>query len=375
MKPAKTLSFLVLGIFMISLASAMTTYADWSDGSQTATIGNGESISFNVDFFSMNTPMSMKVELLNAQSEVIYTFLEQTTSDREYSAFYTINNALYGNTGDFSVVVSGQDARQIDSWEITLKVNPSVNPTDTTKPVITLLGTNPQSIVQGTAYTEEGATATDNVDGDITSRIIIDSSAVNTAVIGSYIVTYTVSDTAGNTEIATRTVNVVAQGSNDTTAPSITILSPKDGRTYRTISSFKFRVVDANLATVTYSVSGGVQGASISCTSGQNVTVDIDAEEGENTWSVTATDSFGNTATETITFTINPDYSGGSGGFTIDTGNPEKPKDEENKGTYIPPKTQKTVDYTSIIFYTLISVMSLGIVTVLFFLGKTLLLR
>ena len=52
-------------------------------------------------------------------------------------------------------------------------------------------------------------------DGDLTASIVIDASAVNTAVVGSYIVTYNVTDSHGNaaTEV-TRTVNVI-----DTTAP------------------------------------------------------------------------------------------------------------------------------------------------------------
>ncbi|MDA0325718.1 MAG: choice-of-anchor J domain-containing protein [Bacteroidetes bacterium] len=80
---------------------------------------------------------------------------------------------------------------------------------DTTAPVIDLIGDNPQEINNGDAYTELGATATDDVDGDISANIVIDSSAVDTSVDGSYTVTYDVSDAAGNeaTQV-TRTVNV-----------------------------------------------------------------------------------------------------------------------------------------------------------------------
>ena len=82
---------------------------------------------------------------------------------------------------------------------------------DTTPPVITLTGANPLTIATGTAYTEPGATATDNVDGDITSAIVIDASAVNTSVAGTYSVTYNVSDNAGNPAVqVSRTVMVTA---------------------------------------------------------------------------------------------------------------------------------------------------------------------
>ncbi|MBO6631702.1 MAG: DUF5011 domain-containing protein, partial [Psychroserpens sp.] len=57
-------------------------------------------------------------------------------------------------------------------------------------------------------YVEQGATATDNIDGDISSSIVIGGS-VNTNAAGSYQVTYDVSDAAGNaaTQVV-RTVNV-----------------------------------------------------------------------------------------------------------------------------------------------------------------------
>ncbi len=90
---------------------------------------------------------------------------------------------------------------------------------DTTPPVISLTGDDPQTIEVGTAYTEQGATANDDVDGDITANIVIDASAVDTSTVGSYTVTYDVNDTAGNTATqVTRSVNVTAGN-----APVITL--------------------------------------------------------------------------------------------------------------------------------------------------------
>ena len=100
----------------------------------------------------------------------------------------------------------------------------TVNVVDTTVPIITLLGSNPQIIEVGTAYAELGATATDNYDGDITASIVIDATAVNTSVLGSYFVTYNVTDSEGNAATqVTRTVTVV-----DTTAPVITLVGAND---------------------------------------------------------------------------------------------------------------------------------------------------
>ena len=60
-------------------------------------------------------------------------------------------------------------------------------------------------------YTDAGATATDEVDGDLTSSIVT-TGAVNTSIEGNYIITYTVSDTSGNTTTATRQVIVEDDG-------------------------------------------------------------------------------------------------------------------------------------------------------------------
>lgn len=78
---------------------------------------------------------------------------------------------------------------------------------DTTPPVITILGDTTITIEQYEIYIDPGATAIDNVDGDITSNINT-TSDVDTDIIGSYSVVYEVSDSAGNTAMAIRSVIV-----------------------------------------------------------------------------------------------------------------------------------------------------------------------
>ncbi len=81
---------------------------------------------------------------------------------------------------------------------------------DTTPPVITIKGTNPilDHCLHAT-YIDPGATAYDETDGDITSKIIITTN-VDTAAIGTYQVKYDVSDKAGNAATeAIRTVTVI----------------------------------------------------------------------------------------------------------------------------------------------------------------------
>lgn len=88
-------------------------------------------------------------------------------------------------------------------------------------PVITLIGESNISIPEGGTYTEEGATASDTEDGDITSSILIGGDTVDPNTGGTYIVTYNVIDSVGNAALqVSRTVVIVGP---DTKAPVITL--------------------------------------------------------------------------------------------------------------------------------------------------------
>lgn len=79
---------------------------------------------------------------------------------------------------------------------------------DITVPVITITGSSSITIKRNSTYVDQGATATDNIDGNITSRIVT-TSTVNTKTTGTYYVKYNVTDTAGNAaSTKTRTVKV-----------------------------------------------------------------------------------------------------------------------------------------------------------------------
>jgi len=79
---------------------------------------------------------------------------------------------------------------------------------DTTLPLITLNGNATITDTLNKPYVELGATASDNKDGNITSKIVT-SGTVNCDSMGSYTIIYTVSDAAGNKNTAERIVNVI----------------------------------------------------------------------------------------------------------------------------------------------------------------------
>jgi len=82
---------------------------------------------------------------------------------------------------------------------------------DTTAPVITLNGANPQVIELGEGYTELGATTDDGSPVDIDSSSFMD-------VVGSYNIVYSSTDGINESEDVVRVVDVI-----DTTAPVITL--------------------------------------------------------------------------------------------------------------------------------------------------------
>ena len=122
------------------------------------------------------------------------------------SGIATVNPVDVNTVGTYTVTYNVSDAAGNAATQITRTVNITA---DVTIPVIAITGSNPQRIEVGTAYSELGATAVDNIDGDITDSILIDTSAIDLDTVGTYLITYNVSDAAENaaTEV-TRTFEV-----------------------------------------------------------------------------------------------------------------------------------------------------------------------
>ena len=124
------------------------------------------------------------------------------------SNIITVNNVDTAIVASYTLTYNVSDASSNAATEVTR----TVNVVDTTVPVITLTGDEIVTIEVGTTYVDGGATATDNYDDDtvLTSNITTDVSDVDAQTVGSYTVSYNVSDAAGNPAVqVTRTVNVV----------------------------------------------------------------------------------------------------------------------------------------------------------------------
>ncbi len=78
---------------------------------------------------------------------------------------------------------------------------------DVIAPIVTLIGESSITVSQYSTYVDAGATASDDVDGDLTANIET-TSDVDTNTIGTYTVTHSVSNALGNVGSASRQVNV-----------------------------------------------------------------------------------------------------------------------------------------------------------------------
>src|SRR5712692_8817455 len=93
-----------------------------------------------------------------------------------------------GQIGDSDFVQGMQYLIQIRTINIQSPATPNPAPTsDTTAPVITILGSNPVTVQLGSTYIDAGAKASDPDDGDLTNSILV-INPVDTGVIGTYTV-------------------------------------------------------------------------------------------------------------------------------------------------------------------------------------------
>jgi hypothetical protein len=115
---------------------------------------------------------------------------------------------------------------------------PIDNSSDKLPPAITILGENPTSIETGSEYTDAGASATDNIDGQVEIR---QSGTVNTSMPGTYEIIYSATDAAGNTATATRVVLIVLPVNK-----VIPIAAVEDDEITERFGLDKFMAIDSN---------------------------------------------------------------------------------------------------------------------------------
>jgi PKD repeat protein len=156
-------------------------------------------------------------------TEVDYPYIDSgavayDAVDGDITNKIVIDNTVDTNTiGQYTVTYNVEDSKGNKAEEVVRYV--FVTP-DRTPPVITLLGDDPVSIQVYYPYTEFGATATDNNDGDVTNKIVIEHT-IDTARVDTYSVIYSAYDNNANFASVERTVYV-----SDSIPPVINLIGP-----------------------------------------------------------------------------------------------------------------------------------------------------
>ncbi|WP_462410411.1 immunoglobulin-like domain-containing protein [Neobacillus sp. Marseille-QA0830] len=142
-------------------------------------------------------------------------FTASDNFDGDLNSKVTVTGQVDGNTpGEYQLVYSVTDNAGNKAEVVRM-----VKVVDKKAPVLTLKGDNPLTLNQGSTFNDPGFTASDNFDGDLTSKVTVTGKVdVNTP--GEYALVYRVTDTAGNKAEVTRTVKVKAIGAaKDTESP------------------------------------------------------------------------------------------------------------------------------------------------------------
>ena len=141
--------------------------------------------------------------------------INMTYNDAGSSAIDNIDGDLTGNI----VTVNNVNTAELGSYTVTYNVTDNagnsaievirvVNIVDTTNPVVTLNGDAEINVIIGNSYTELGSTATDN---SLESLSVVITGTVDTNTLGDYNLTYTATDSTGNSHAIGRLIHVITQ--------------------------------------------------------------------------------------------------------------------------------------------------------------------
>lgn len=216
-----------------------------------------------------------------------------TVTDNVGAGAVQISGTVNTNTiGAYTVTYNVSDNAGNLACTLTRTVNVVAAP-DNTPPTVTLVGADTIFVDLCGYYNELGATATDNVDGNITANVTNNGNLVPFGTLltpgtaGTYTITYSVTDGAGNTGTIDRTVIIQDGG------PTITIAGG-NSVTLEVCDPFTIPVATAfdncdGFVSVTTSGTVNTQA------SGTYLVV------------YTATDGNSNTTSDTLTVVVNPD--------------------------------------------------------------------
>ena len=203
------------------------------DGSSTITgvstvnsniVGNNYTVTYNVSDAAGNAALTVtRTVHVTDQTAPVITFMGQgVMTVAQGSVFTDPGSAVLDNvdTGLVATVTGAVNINLVGIYSLTYNISDVagntaapvtriVHVTDQSAPVITLTGQGVVTVAQGSVFTDPSSTVLDNVDTGLVATV---SGAVNENAVGTYTLTYNVSDIAGNAATpVTRTIHVTDQ--------------------------------------------------------------------------------------------------------------------------------------------------------------------
>ena len=182
----------------------------------TSKLGNYQVV-YIAKYKNKSKEFNVDIRVVDTEAPIIETSKDSLSICPNASEFNIDYKAYDNYDGD----LTGNVFKNVVDDILTLSVNDSSNNhgskdialvrEDLEGPTISINGNSTMYLPIGSNYSEKGAVASDNCDGDVSSNISI-SGGVDTSKAGSYSIKYSVSDSLGNTSSATR--NVYVYGSN-----------------------------------------------------------------------------------------------------------------------------------------------------------------
>lgn len=212
------------GIDNVSVVGPQT-YSDYSRSVKPAAVQKGTKYPITILRATNNEEMTRKV-WIDYDGDGVFSANEEVashTADKSISWTDSIEIPLTVSDGSTRMRIG-------TSYGITNNSPCGVNPygefedytitifENLTRPVVTLVGIDTVYMEVGGSYTDSGATAIDDLDGNLTANLI-SSTNLNTQVVGEYYYRYSVSDNNGNSAEVSRVIFVTP----DITPPVLTI--------------------------------------------------------------------------------------------------------------------------------------------------------
>ncbi|MFY0564664.1 kelch repeat-containing protein [Archangium lansingense] len=180
------------------------------------------------DNTGLSSSCTAMATIADTTAPTLYCAEEETTECSYGGGFVSIDLSAYDACGGVTLSDYGSGVFPLgttlvthtatDSFGNTSTCTTRVVVSDTTAPLLVLVGYESMTLECGQPYVETGVQAFDACDGDVSSDVVV-SGSVNTRVPGTYTLTYSVADSAGQTDSITRTVTVVPGASGSCEDP------------------------------------------------------------------------------------------------------------------------------------------------------------